>query len=638
MCGITGIVEYRSGAAVDRALLQRMNDTIVHRGPDDEGLFVDGATGLAMRRLAIIDVAGGHQPIANETGDVHVVFNGEIYNFAALRRDLEERGHRFRTHSDTEVIVHAYEEWGDACVERFEGMFAFALHDRRPSRFGPRVLLARDQLGKKPLYYADVDGTLVFGSELKPVLLHPKVRRTLDAEALGHYLALRTIPAPFSVFEDVRKLEAGHTLAVSARGVMIRRYWDWRTFAGDAMPPHEELVADVRRLLFRAVEKRLVSEVPLGAFLSGGLDSSAVVAIMSRLLSTRVKTFSVGFEGPASHNELPKARRMAKHLGTDHHEILAQPHLVELLPDFVRYADEPFAISSALPTLLLSRAARADLTVVLTGDGGDEVFGGYGQYLYERWARVLRVTPSALDPLASRAAARLRGALGERGAPFRRIQRFLACARLPTVGARRLAWANAVGHAQVLSLLSPGLRERCVPTADLLEAHVDAHLRNLGPETSTNGIDVQVFLPDEMLMKVDRMTMAASIEARSPLLDLELVQRMAGVAFQRKVPGSTAASLKTVLRDAVGDLLPPEGRDAAKWGFNVPLDGWFRGKSRAFVDEHLDPARIARRGVFDASAVSDVLRRFDAGAADANTHVFPLLVFEVWAEQYLGGA
>ena len=329
MCGITGIVEYRSGAAVDRALLQRMNDTIVHRGPDDEGLFVDGATGLAMRRLAIIDVAGGHQPIANETGDVHVVFNGEIYNFAALRRDLEERGHRFRTHSDTEVIVHAYEEWGDACVERFEGMFAFALHDRRPSRFGPRVLLARDQLGKKPLYYADVDGTLVFGSELKPVLLHPKVRRTLDAEALGHYLALRTIPAPFSVFEDVRKLEAGHTLAVSARGVMIRRYWDWRTFAGDAMPPHEELVADVRRLLFRAVEKRLVSEVPLGAFLSGGLDSSAVVAIMSRLLSTRVKTFSVGFEGPASHNELPKARRMAKHLGTDHHEILAQPHLVD---------------------------------------------------------------------------------------------------------------------------------------------------------------------------------------------------------------------------------------------------------------------------------------------------------------------
>nr|MBK7067855.1 asparagine synthase (glutamine-hydrolyzing) [Deltaproteobacteria bacterium] len=635
MCGIVGIFEYRSGAAVEHGLVRRMNDSITHRGPDDAGYLFHGAVGLGMRRLSVIDLAGGHQPIGNEAGDVQVVFNGEIYNFASLRRELEEDGHVFRTHSDTEVIVHAYEEWGDACVARFEGMFAFALLDRRRSAHGDRLLIARDHLGKKPLYYADVDGTLVFGSELKPLLLHPKVRRTLDPEALGHYLALRMIPAPLSVFREVKKLPPGHTLSVSRAGVTLRRYWDWRSYADDEMPPFDELVADVRRMIFSAVERRLVADVPLGAFLSGGLDSSAVVAVMSRLMPGRVKTFSIGFEGPASHNELPKARRMAEHLGTDHHELFAQPDLVELLPEFVRYADEPFAISSALPTLLLARAARKEVTVVLTGDGGDEVFGGYAQYLFERWASVLRMSPSGLDPAAIRAASAVYGQLGERGAGFRRIARFLQAARRPTAGGRRLAWANAPDDGEVRAMLSPELREGHRSTAARLDDEIDAGLRRLAPEAITNAFDVLLYLPDEMLAKVDRMTMAASLEARSPLLDLALVQRLAGVAFARKVPGLGRSSLKQVLRAAVGDLLPPEGRDAPKWGFNVPLDPWFRGKARSYLLEHLSPERVARRGVFDPAAVRDVLARFDAGRADANTHVFPLLVFELWAEQYL---
>lgn len=636
MCGIVGICEYRHGAPVDRDLVRRMNDSIVHRGPDADGYLFRAGVGLAMRRLAIIDIAGGQQPVSNEAGDVHVVFNGEIYNFTALRRELEEAGHVFRTRSDTEVIVHAYEEWGDLCVTRFEGMFAFALLDQRPSRHGDRLLIARDHLGKKPLYYADIDGTLVFGSELKPLLLHPKVRRELDPEALGHYLSLRFIPSPLSVFKDVRKLPPGHTLSVSRAGVTLQRYWDWRTYVDDEMPPFPELVAEVRRMIFAAVERRLVAEVPLGAFLSGGLDSSTVVAVMSRLSPGRVKTFSMGFEGPATHDELPKARRVARHLGTDHHELYARPDLVELIPDFVRYADEPFAISSALPTLLLARAARREVTVVLTGDGGDEVFGGYAQYIYERWARALRQSPAALDPAVRSAADALRGALGSRmGTPLRRVGRFLDAARLPSVGARRLAWANSPGDDDVRALLSPDLQAGLRSTAAFLDGAVSVGLRRLPPEAVANALDVLVYLPDEMLTKIDRMTMAASLEARSPLLDLSLVQRLAGVGFGRKVPGLGLTSLKSVLRAAVGDLLPAEEREAPKWGFNVPLDTWFRGGTRGFLDEHLDAERVARRGVFDPQGVRDLLRRFDAGRADANTHVFPLLVFEAWAQQHL---
>ncbi len=636
MCGITGVFEYRSGATVDPERLRRMNDSLTHRGPDDEGSLVRQGVGLAMRRLSIIDVSGGHQPIANEDETVWVVFNGEIYNFVSIRRALEARGHTFRTRSDTEVIVHAYEEWGEACVARFEGMFAFALADFRDEVRGPRLLLARDHFGKKPLYYADVEGALVFGSELKAVTLDPRISRELDPEAIGHFLALKVIPAPFSVFRAVKKLLPAHSLVCDRDGVRIRRYWDFRRHVADRRIPRHEAVAEIRRLLELSVEKRMVTERPLGAFLSGGLDSSAVIAVMSRRVPHPVKTFSVGFEGPVTHNELPRALRIAKHLGTDHHEYLLRPDAVEMLPDLVRYADEPFAISSAIPTLLLAREARQEVTVVLTGDGGDEVFGGYAHYQFERWATYLRRIPEALDAPARRLAQSLYGTLGERGANFRRMVRFLDAGRATSPGQRRLGWANALDPASRSALLAPSFRDVGIGTEAMLDAWLDPSLRAMSPEVGANALDVLVYLPDEMLTKVDRMTMGASLEARSPLLDLQLAEFVAGLSFDDRIPSNRPDSLKRLLREAVTDLLPPETREVGKWGFNVPLETWFRGGASDFVDDRLSPERIRRRGVFDPDAVSEILARFRSGKADASNHVFPLVVFEVWAEAMLG--
>ena len=409
MCGICGVYEYASSMRVDRQQLARMNATLLHRGPDEDGFFVRDRVGLAMRRLRIIDLAGGTQPIANEDETISIVFNGEIYNYRELRKDLIRLGHRFRTQSDTEVIVHAYEQFGVQCVEHLDGMFAFAIYDERiPGT--DRFFLARDPFGKKPLYYADLGETLIFGSEIKPILEDPRVSKEIDFEALHHYLSLLVVPAPWSIFKSIRKLPAGHWMLVDERGPEIRPYWNCEPHSAEVLVSEREAVDEVRRLLFRAVEKRLVADVPLGAFLSGGLDSSLVVAIMSRLSGRPVKTLSVGFEGPKTHNELPFARRLAEHCGTDHTELTLKPDVVSMVHDLVRYADEPFGISSALPTLLIARAARERLTVVLTGDGGDEMFGGYSHYLWERWASAFRRLPRVADSVLLTAA----GTLGRR--------------------------------------------------------------------------------------------------------------------------------------------------------------------------------------------------------------------------------
>ncbi|MGH9649275.1 MAG: asparagine synthase (glutamine-hydrolyzing), partial [Terriglobales bacterium] len=401
---------------MDPAQLRRMSDTLLHRGPDEEGQFVRPGVGLAARRLSIIDVAEGHQPVTNEDGSVTVVFNGEIYNYLSLREELLRKGHRLLTRSDTEVIPHLYEEEGPACVERLDGMFAFALYDSRPqSSEGPaarppgRLLLARDRMGKKPLYYADVEGALIFGSELKPILLDPRVSKELDLEALHHYLSLQVVPAPYSIFQKIRKLPPGCILECDARGLAVRPYWKYLDFVGDRHVPEEEAVVEIRRMLFQAVEKRLMSDVPLGAFLSGGLDSSTVVAIMSRLNKEPVKTFSIGFEAPELYNELPDARLLAQHCHTEHHEVVLQPSSVQTIEEMVQYADEPFAISSAIPLLVISRWARQHVTVVLTGDGGDEAFAGYDHYIFERWLAAYRRFPAALDKLLAGSAKTLGG-------------------------------------------------------------------------------------------------------------------------------------------------------------------------------------------------------------------------------------
>jgi asparagine synthase (glutamine-hydrolysing) len=634
MCGICGVYEYASSMRVDRQQLARMNATLLHRGPDDEGFFVRDRVGLAMRRLRIIDLAGGSQPIANEDETISIVFNGEIYNYRELRKDLIRLGHRFRTQSDTEVIVHAYEQFGVQCVEHLDGMFAFAIYDERIPG-ADRLFLARDPFGKKPLYYADLGETLIFGSEIKPILEDPRVSKEIDFEALHHYLSLLVIPAPWSIFKSIRKLPSGHWMLVDERGPEIKPYWTCEPHSAEVLVSEREAVDEVRRLLFRAVEKRLVADVPLGAFLSGGLDSSLVVAIMSRLSDRPVKTLSVGFEGPKTHNELPFARRLAEHCRTDHTELTLKPDVVSMVHDLVRYADEPFGISSALPTLLIARAARERLTVVLTGDGGDEMFGGYSHYLWERWASAFRRLPRVADSVLLTAAGTLgRRIDGRAGALRSRITRFVSNARRPDAS-RRLGWGSAFSHEEKLALYSDDLTHLAAGTTTaLLERYVEG-ARDLEPAAVQNRLDVALWLPDEMLAKVDRMTMGASIEARCPLLDRNLARFLFGLPFRQKVPGSRGRHLKHLLRRVAADLLPAELLERPKQGFNVPLDAWFRGGASDFLTDVLSPERIRRRGWFQPEAVQQLVAAHRSGHAKFSNRLYALFNLELWAQEYL---
>jgi asparagine synthase (glutamine-hydrolysing) len=615
-----------------------MADELAHRGPDDLGYYISEHAGLGMRRLAIIDVAGGHQPISNEDGTVWIVFNGEIYNYRELAEGLTARGHRLRTRSDTEVILHLYEDHGRDCVQRLNGMFAFAIYDTRPDpdTSSGKLLLARDRVGKKPLYFSDQNGMLLFGSELKAILRAPGVSRDLDFEALHHYLSLLVVPAPWTIFKDIRKLPPGHVLECDASGSRIASYW------ACPFPPEDspcgrdegEVEAEIRRLFFQAVEKRLISEVPLGAFLSGGLDSSAVVAAMSRLKAEPVKTFSIGFEGPETHNELPYARRVAKHCGADHREFLVKPDIVRLLPELVHFFDEPFAVSSAIPTYLLARAARERVTVVLTGDGGDETFGGYAQYIYEQWAKMYRRLPAFVDrPLASLAGLAPGRADGYGGRLRSRLSRFVRNARLP-VAERRLGWASGFSEGEKARLYTPSVRALVEGrrTADFLERQsagvCDPILRQMA-------MDFRVWLPDEMLTKVDRMTMASSVEARCPLLDVSLIEYVSRIPFAQRVPGSRTKALKHLMRRSLADLLPPDLLGRRKQGFNVPLDAWFRAGARPFIADALHPDRVRRRGVFEPEAVAGLLEAHWAGERNLSNRLYALLAFEVWAEAYL---
>ncbi|MCI0627041.1 MAG: asparagine synthase (glutamine-hydrolyzing) [Acidobacteria bacterium] len=662
MCGICGVFEYQSGEPVSPEQLHRMNDTLQHRGPDDEGYYTTAGVGLAMRRLSIIDIAGGHQPISNEDQSIWAVFNGEIYNYQKLREQLLRKGHQLQTRSDTEVILHLYEDHGISFVEHLDGMFALAIYDGRAEtsmnghsldRPG-RLLLARDRLGKKPLYYADLSGALIFGSELKPILQHPRVSKDLDEGALHHYLSLMVVPAPYSIYHGIRKLPAGSMLRCDASGVQIHRYWNYLQFVDRRNVSEQQALAEIRRLLFTAVEKRLEAEVPVGAFLSGGLDSSTVVAIMSRLRPEPVQTFSIGFDGPDTHNELPYARSLAEYYHTSHHEFLVNPNIVQTIEEIVHYADEPFAISSAIPTLLLSKAARQHVTVVLTGDGGDEAFGGYPHYLYERWGEAYRHLPVAADWLLLKSARLLGGGVDQRLGHLRsQIVRFTGHVR-SGLGQRRLGWSSGFSETEKERLYAHRNSNvsRLPPTTAFIEkllqtrAQASAVQSPLGagaerggvplePVLQQNCVDVLLWLADEMLAKVDRMTMAASVEARCPLVDWRLFEYMAGLPFSLKIPGSRTCNLKHLLRQAVADLLPNDLLQRPKHGFNVPLDAWFRNGARKYLEATLSPERVRRRGLFDCNEVSALMARHQQQQINAGNRLYALLVFETWAQKYL---
>jgi asparagine synthase (glutamine-hydrolysing) len=617
MCGIAGIVG-RPGQPPSREVLSAMGSALAHRGPDDATLAQYGQAGLSFRRLSIIDVTGGQQPLHNEDDSCHLILNGEIYNHLELRRELEARGHRPRTHSDAEVVLHGYEEWGDAIVPRLRGMFAFALWDDRRRR----LLLARDRLGKKPLVYHHAEGRLAFASELGGLLADPEVPRAPDLEAIHQYLVYQYVPAPLTAFADVRKLPPAHTLVFEDGVARVQRYWSL-SFQPVLDIGLEDAAAEVRRLLRDAVAVRLMSEVPLGAFLSGGIDSSAVVALMSEF--GRVKTFCIGFEEDA-YDERPFAAMVASRYGTEHHEFVVRPNAAEVLPDVVAHYGEPFADSSALPTWYLARLTRQHVTVALNGDGGDELFAGYDRYRALAAYRVLARLPGRglLAPMADAADGWL---------PARARRLLKAASTRPEASYARTV--SVFSPEEARALYAPDMRrrtERVDAYAPLLAAFDGSDAPDLLGRTLH--ADTMTYLPGDLLAKVDIATMAHGLEARSPLLDHPLVEFAARLPSRYKL-GRTG---KVVLRRAVQDLLPEAILRRPKKGFGVPLGRWFRGELRGYLEETLLSSRAQARPYFDPRAVAALVRAHGAHGRDHSAQLWALLVLELWSRRFLDGA
>ncbi|MBD0325305.1 MAG: asparagine synthase (glutamine-hydrolyzing), partial [Pyrinomonadaceae bacterium] len=551
MCGIAGFIETNRPSDGERAavVLDRMCRIIRHRGPDDQGAWVKDGVALGMRRLSIIDLKGGHQPLSGCNDAVTIVFNGEIYNYQELQRELEARGHSFRTRSDTETIVHAYEEYGAACVERLRGMFAFALWDARERK----LFLARDRVGKKPLYYTLTPrGTLVFGSELKSLLEHPEVEREVSPEALDAYLTLGYVPDPLCILRGVNKLPPGHHLTFPHEGrFALSEYWDFPfDDAEPALPRREEeYVEELRSLLEEAVRVRLISEVPLGAFLSGGVDSSAVVGFMARQMSQRVKTFSIGFHED-SYNELKYARVAARHFATDHHEFIVTPDICHVVDELVWHCDEPFADSSAVPTYMVSKLAREHVTVALSGDGGDELFAGYTRYDVEQQRRGFNRLPRVVRQNMMRAVSRRlpHGAWGRNylnNVSLDPVERYLDSVSIFTDLNKLSLYTSDFGRR---------LNEDGAAHASF-RFHAERVRKGAGPLNTLLYLDSKTYLPGDILTKVDRMSMAVSLEARAPLLDHKLVEFVTRLPARLKMRGREG---KYIFKRAISGLVPEE--------------------------------------------------------------------------------
>jgi asparagine synthase (glutamine-hydrolysing) len=628
MCGIAGLLDL-GNRPIDSNILRRMCDRISHRGPDAAGYHVRGPVGLGHRRLSIIDLASGAQPMSNETGTVWVTFNGEIYNFAELRPPLESRGHRFTTHSDTEVIVHAYEEYGQACVNHFRGMFAFAVWDESTRR----LFAARDRLGKKPFYYALVNGQFVFASELQGLLQHPDVLRRIDPTAIDDYLTYGYIPAPKTIFRDIFKLPPAHTLTVTtdATGhvsVKTERYW--RLEYGSKHTFNEaEALEGLGEVLTEAVRLRMIADVPLGALLSGGVDSGVIVALMSQLSSNPVKTFSIGFEEKA-FNELPAAKFVADRFRTDHHELVVRPNALEILPTLVRHYGEPYADSSAIPSFYVAKMTREHVTVALNGDGGDECFAGYERYLGILMSERYRRLPWLLRRGIIEPAAFLIPDSLPRRNRLRQAKRFLE-------GAHRgpdelyAGWVTFFGSDRKHDLYSPSFR------ATLAGYSADGWFANLftqapqDPLDRVLAVDVESYLPYDLLVKMDIATMAHGLEARSPFLDHKVMEFAARLPTNLKVRGR---SLKYLLRKFAARYLPDEHLNRRKMGFGIPVGDWLRKELRPWLDDYVLSDRALARGYFQPTVVQQLVREH----LDGRDHTFPvwsLLWLELWHREFI---
>ncbi len=626
MCGIVGNVLARADRTPDPAVLKRMNDRIAHRGPDDEGFFVQGPAGLAMRRLKIIDLATGHQPMSNEDRHVWLVFNGEIYNYRELTRTLSARGHVFATRSDTEVIVHGWEERGLGVLAELEGMFAFAIWDE-PTR---TLVLARDRLGIKPLYYAVLPDQIVFASELKALVEHPAVDRTLDLTALSRYLAHEYVPAPHAIFRSIRKLPAGHWLTYTEGRLKVEPYWDV-AFHRRGTVSEAGALEELRATLDLSVRQHLISDVPLGMFLSGGIDSSAVAAFAARHAPGRLKTFSIGFED-ASFDESAHARRVAEALDTDHHEEILGPRaaldLVARLPELL---DEPLGDASLIPTYLLSRFTRRSVTVALSGDGGDELFAGYPTYQAHRLARAFELVPRWLRRgLIRPVVERLPVSFANLSLDFR-LKRFVEGMEYAGVE-RHAAWLGSFTPAEQRELFTPDALARMETSPSY-----DAFHETIAHATTAEGLermlylDLKGYLGEGVLSKVDRASMACSLEVRVPLLDRRVVELAASFPMSLKLRGLTT---KWALKRSVRDMLPGAIIERPKKGFGIPLGHWFRGELRPLLREACASNAIRRAGLFRPQAVERLLGEHETGRRDHRKKLYTLLAFQLWASRY----
>lgn len=623
MCGIAGIVDGRGSVGPGPDRVARMLEAIVHRGPDDSGVHDGGPAVLGVRRLSIIDLQGGHQPISNEDGSVWVVFNGEIYNHAALRRELQARGHRFTTVCDTEVIAHAWEEYGEGLVDHFQGMFGFALWDSRTKTF----LLGRDRLGIKPVYYAWDGARLVFGSEIKAVLASGLVPREVDLQALYHYVGYEFVPAPATMFRDVRKLPAGHLLTWRDGVLDVRQYWDV-SFAPQEMPEEEQL-AGVRRLLQEAVTKRLMADVPLGVFVSGGLDSTAVLAYAAAATSSPIPTFTIGYKDE-SFSEWDHARRVARHYGTDHHEIVIEPITPRLIEDAVWHLDEPMTDLSSIPFWILSKHAREHVTVCLSGEGGDEVFVGYDRFIASKvHERVYSLLPSPVRGLLARLVARLPDQEQKKGA-INLLKRFIEGGLLPADGGH-MRWQYFSSARQDRALLKPEMLASIV--ADPFEP-VRRHRARAGQVDRLSQecyVDLRLTMADSVLMKVDKMSMAHSLEVRVPFLDHHLVEFVARIPSARKFPGLRT---KALYRKAMRDVLPAFVLERGKQGYSLPIKNWLRAELRPFMETLLGTSPLVLEH-FNADAVRTLIDQHLRRTHNHNHVLWALMNAALWHKRYI---
>lgn len=626
MCGIVGFVNNAARAA-DREVLGAMNAAIVHRGPDDDGFYLHENVGLAMRRLAIIDLASGKQPMHNEDRSKWIVFNGEIYNYRELREDLEQRGHRFYTHSDTEAIVHLYDEYGVDCLQHLRGMFAIAIWDETEKT----LFLARDRVGKKPILYShQANGDLVFGSEFQAMLKHPSVTREVDYAAIDSYLSYLCVPAPQTAFTQIRKLEPGHWLRWHDGKVETQRYW-LPDFSKKIKITESEAIDETTRILREATRMRMISEVPLGAFLSGGVDSSAVVALMAQESETPVKTFSIGFE-EQDFSELKYARRVAEHVGAEYNEFIVRPDALEVLPLLVDHYGEPYADSSAIPTYYVAKETRRHVTVALNGDGGDESFAGYERYMAMELAEMYRSIPVFVRKALIEGPVNLLPSSPLKKTRIRDVQRFFTSAnedRLP----RYHRWMSTFKPAVRAEMYTDDFKARMngSNTSDLLDKWF-ARANGLGVLDATLLTDQMTYLPNDLLVKVDIATMANSLEARSPFLDHKMIEFAASLPENLKM---SRLRTKSLLKKVAARLVPPDVVYRRKMGFGVPVGKWFRGEMKGFVRDVLLSETSLKRGIIKPDMIERYVAEHTNGEQDHAFQIWSLLMLELWFQRFI---